>query len=111
MGIGKIRDYGVYKGVPISRDYSVGDERQVYIGNGQGCSTFWFKSVDEARKFIDHYENQIIIDRAEHVKGLIPESLCKQCQNHYSAFSEEYKKYPPHACKMVKEELIKEALE
>ncbi len=111
MGISKIRDYGAYKGVLISWDYSIGDERQVYIGNGQGCHTFWFRDVDEARKFIDYYEDRIFVDKVEHVRGLIPESLCNQCQNRYSAFSKEYKKYPPHACKELKEELIKKALE
>ena len=35
-----VRYYGTYKGVPIFRDYNVADNKQVYIGNGQGCDTF-----------------------------------------------------------------------
>lgn len=78
MGISKIRDYGMYKGVPIARDYNVyGD--QVFLGLGENCGTFWFKNVKEARRFIDHYEERIIPDA--HGLGLIPEEMCEECRH------------------------------
>ena len=62
MGISRIKEYKPYKGVAIFRDYNVYGE-QVYIGNGQGCDTFWFRSVDEAKKFIDYFRDKIILNR------------------------------------------------
>jgi len=106
MGISKIRDYGLYKGVPIRRDYSVCG-RQVYIGNGQNCGMFWFSTVGEAKAFIDTFHDKIQVDQKG--LGLIPEELCERCQCHYSSFSREYKKYKPFVCKEFKERLIRRA--
>ena len=107
-----VRYYGTYKGVPIFRDYNVADDRQVYIGNGQGCDTFWFRSVKEAKKFIDKYRDKLKCDEngREPGLGLIPRELCERCQCHYSAFTEEFKKFKPHVCEELKEKLIREAL-
>ena len=107
MGISKIRHYKPYKGVPISRDYNVRG-KQIYIGNGQNCGTFWFASVEEAKRFIDAYHDKI--DPEKHGLGLIPKELCERCQCHYSAFTKEYKKYKPFVCQKFKEELIRNAL-
>ena len=47
MGIHHIRDYKDN----ISKDFDVlGDN--IYFDNGQGCGTIWFKTIEEARKFI-----------------------------------------------------------
>ena len=94
-----------YKGIPINRDHGVLGE-QVYIGNGQNCGTFWFASVGEVKKFIDAYR----IHPDKHGLGLIPEDLCKHCQCHYSAFTEEYRKYQPFACRGYKKRLVRKAL-
>jgi hypothetical protein len=96
-------DYKPYRGIPISRDTNVYGE-QVYIGNGQGCHTFWFASVKEARKFIDYYSE--MIDPSDPKLGLIPNTLCKRCQHHYSPIAKEYRMYPPFACRELKEKLI-----
>ena len=109
MGISKIRDYKPYKGVPISRNFSVAGEEQVYLGYGINCGTFWFRTVKEARKFIDKYRDKI--NPEKHGLGLIPEELCKKCQHHYSFGTKEWEMYPPHACKEFKERLKRAALE
>ncbi|GAI18589.1 unnamed protein product, partial [marine sediment metagenome] len=79
-----IRDYGSYEGVPVFRDSNVVDNEQVYIGNGQGCSTFCFKSVPEAKKFIDRYRDKIEVTDIASVTGLIPLEICQTCRGHYS---------------------------
>ena len=95
MGISKIIDYGEYKGIPIARDCNVFGE-QVFIGYGEGCHTFWFSSVKDAKKFIDKYIDKI--NPTALGLGLIPQSLCEKCgKNEY-------------ACKSLKEKLKREAL-
>ncbi|MHA1723104.1 MAG: hypothetical protein ACTSXW_08515 [Candidatus Baldrarchaeia archaeon] len=111
----KIKFYGEYKGVPIYRDFNIVDGEQVYIGNGQGCHTFYFKTVEEAKKFIDHFEEQLK-KGVDYLGGrvgqvLIPIELCLECQCYYSYGTKEYKKYRPHNCKEFKEQLKKIALE
>lgn len=81
MGIRETKD-------GIAKDSSVyGDN--VYIMNGQGCATVWYKNVHCARAIVNNL-------------GRIPSGrdakLCKVCQNHYSAFQKGYSKYPPMAC-------------
>lgn len=96
----KIKRYKDYLGVSIYRDYNVVGE-QVYIGNGQGCRTFWFKDVAQAKKFIAQYREQIKIT----VYGLIPKDICKKCKAHYSYNSPEWLKHKDFNCKEFKEEL------
>ncbi|WP_202320375.1 hypothetical protein [Archaeoglobus neptunius] len=107
MGISKIRNYKPHRGVPISRDLSAYG-KQVYLGNGQGCDTFWFGNIEEARKFIDAFYDRIDVHKKG--LGLILEELCRRCQNHYSPHSKEYRKYKPFACRKFKEELTTKAL-
>lgn len=100
-------DFKEYKGFRIFKDTNV-IGRNVYIGNGQNCGTFWFRTVKEAREFIDYYERQIMPNEPH--LGLIPDEMCNRCQNRYSYFSKEYEKFPPFACSAYKEKLIANAL-
>lgn len=104
-----ILEFKPYKGLELYRATNVYGE-QYYIGNGQGCGTFWFKTLKDAKKFIDHFIDRIT-QKSGHL-GLIPESVCSKCQNRYSPAvdPDKYRKYPPHACKELKERLISEAL-
>jgi len=106
----KIRCYGEYKGVPIFRDYSVVDEEQVYIGNGQGCRTFWFKNVREAKKFIDKYRDRMIVTESGSVTGLIPKELCENCKNHYRYGTKEWENAKENNCFTFKKQLKENAL-
>lgn len=101
-----IKEYGPYKGVPIFRDSNIGSEA-VYLGNGQHCSTFFFKSVQRARKFIDHHEDGIKVQRQGHVKDLIPEELCQDCKNRYPHGTPEHSKAKQFNCKKHKKTLKK----
>lgn len=89
MGIGKtkITEDG------IVRYYNIVDDKQVFVANGMGCDTVFYKSVPEARALINHL-------------GRIPNgrdaNLCKVCQNHYSPTEAGYKLFPPMACKDYK---------
>ncbi len=105
MGISKIRYYKPYRGVPIARDYSIYGE-QVYIGLSQGCHTIWFQSVEDAKKFIDFYENEL--KKAKDFR-MIPEDLCRNCRNHYPIGSEEWRNSAEFNCKEYKEELKRKA--
>ena len=105
-----VKRCGLFRGVPIYKDSRIVDGRNVYIGNGQNCSTFWFRSVEDAKKFIDMYWDRMIIEPSGSVRGLIPEELCKQCKNHYPHGSKEWEKAKPDACKEYKEEMIRKAL-
>lgn len=100
-------EFKEYKGVRIFKDTNVFG-RNVYIGNGQNCGTFWFSTVEEARKFIDYYEKRIKPNEPH--LGLIPDEMCNRCQNRYSRFSKEYEKFPPFACSEHKEKMIAKAL-
>jgi hypothetical protein len=101
----RIRDYGTYKGVRIFRDYNVIDSEQIYIGNGQGCSTFWFKSVPEAKKFIDRYRDKIEVTDIGCVAGLIPPEICHDCKGHYSWGSKQWQEATRDNCSDYKERL------
>jgi len=100
----KIKTYKKHKGVPIFRDYNIVDGEQVYIGNGQGCGTFWFRDVKEARKFIDKFREEMDID---HIGGvsLILGKLCIKCRSYYSYGTKEWKKAKDRVCEEYKEEL------
>jgi len=100
-----IRDYGDYKGIPVFRDYNVADAEKVYIGNGQGCSTFWFRSVPEAKRFIDKYKDKIKVTDIGSVTGLIPPEICQTCKGHYSYQSPEWQKATRDNCQDYKEKL------
>lgn len=78
----------------INRDYNIHD-KNVYFGNGQGCGTIWFKSVPDARKFINEYG---------YLSGF-DSKLCKKCQCHYSIDNKEYNKYSKFACEQWKEQI------
>ncbi len=106
MGIDNIHEYKPYLGVPIFRDYNV---KQVYIGNGQSCHTFWFKSVKDAKKFIEHFRDKIKVSNTGSVTGLIPKNICRRCRCYYSYGSIWWKKYPPYACKELKKRMKREA--
>jgi len=101
----RIRFFGKYRGVPIFKDYNIVDEEKVYLGNGQGCHTFWFKTVKEAKKFIDKYRDKI--NPNIRGLGLIPEELCRNCKNHYSYGTEEWKNARENNCFEFKEQLKK----
>lgn len=103
-----IREYRSYQGVPMFRDFNVLDDKQVYIGNGQGCHTFWFKSRREARSFIDRYRDRIKVTDLGIVTGLIPLEICQSCKGHYSYQSPEWKKAIRDDCEDYKEKLKKE---
>jgi len=106
----KIRVYRPFRGIPIFRDYNVVDGEQVYIGNGQGCGTCWFRNVREARKFIEHFKDRIKVDELGHVTGLIPTSMCLECKNHYSYGTEGWRNASENNCFEFKENLKREAL-
>jgi len=99
-----IIEYDSYNGVPISRDTDVVDGEQVYIGDGQGCRTFWFRSVGEAKHFIERYVTQF-----GDITGLIPKELCQDCKGHYSYQSEDWQKATREDCVDYKEELKRRA--
>lgn len=101
----KIEMYKECGGVPIYRDYNVVDGQQVYIGNGQGCDTLWFKSVKEARRFIRTFRDKMVVTDLGIVQGLIPKSICNKCRCHYSFGTKEWEKYKDFACEEYKEEL------
>ena len=100
-----IIEYKDYKGVRITRDTNVYGE-QVCLGNGQGCGTFWFKTVDDAKRFIDKYFEKIEVRGLfSQVFGLIPPALCQDCQNHYSFQTKEWRNTKPNNCFDYKEQL------
>lgn len=87
-----IIDYDNGDGIGISKDTNVcGDN--VYIENGQGCGTIWFKNVKEATEFLKKYGM---------ISGL-DSGLCKECSCHYSIADKNHKKYPKFACRHWKE--------
>ena len=104
-----IREYKKYNGVAISRDTHVYGE-QIYLGNGQGCDTFWFKTLDDAKRFIDKHAEKIEVGGLYSVLGLIPPALCQDCQNHYSFQTKEWKKAKPNNCFDYKEQLKAEVV-
>lgn len=104
----RIKTYKEYKGVLISKDYNIADNEQVYIGNGQGCSTFWFKDIEEARKFIDKYKSKIEVWDTRIIGGLIPKKLCLNCKCHYSYQTKKWYKAKDFNCRAFKEELKKQ---
>ena len=87
-----IIDYG-----GIYRDTNIVDNENVYASNGQGCSTVWFKSAEQARKIIGLY-------------GGIPDGhgakMCHLCKCHYSINDPKYKKAPyEQACREWKDKI------
>lgn len=100
----RITEYKTQKGIMIFRDLNVVDEEQVYIGNGQGCGTFWFKNEGEARKFIDQFRKEIEVTDLGCV-NLIPKEICLKCKGHYSFGTKEWKKAKEWSCKEYKENL------
>lgn len=92
----------------IFRDFNVVDGEQVYIGNGQGCGTFWFKNVGEAGRFIDKYRNEMDVTLLGDV-SLIPGEICRKCKGHYSWGTPEWKKASDYVCRDYKEKLKEKA--
>ena len=101
----RIKIYKEYKGVMIFQDYNVADDEQVYIGNGQGCGTFWFRDIKEAKKFIDKYRDKMKIWDTGVIRGLIPEKLCRNCKCHYSYQTPKWYKAKERNCQEFKEQL------
>lgn len=81
---------GWYRDTNISGD-------QVFYSPGQGCGTIWFKTVKEARKFVNEYEDISGSDLG----------LCEKCRNHYSSSSKEYNFFPENVCHEAIEALKK----
>jgi len=76
----------------IHKDTAVyGDN--VYIGNGQGCGTIWFKSMAQARKAF----------QKDGIKTGCHLFDCLKCACHYSAWDVKQKDFEFHACSKVKE--------
>jgi len=104
-----IKSYGEYFEVPIFQDHNVADGEQVYIGNGQGCSTFWFKTVEEAKNFIEKFSQRIKVNDIGKVHGLIPETMCRECKNHYSYGTAKWREVKENNCSQFKEYLKAQA--
>jgi hypothetical protein len=81
----------------IHKDLSVLDPYNVYIGNGYGCGTIWFKNVKAARKALDK-------DGIKTGRDLVD---CKKCACKYSLYSKEHKEYPVYLCFDAKEAYAK----
>lgn len=69
------------------------DPYNVYVTDGQGCSTVWFKSVNAARKAVQSEEG------IKHGYDLFD---CNKCACHYSVSDKRFKIYPMHACSDAK---------
>jgi len=91
--------------VPIFKDNNVVDDEPFYIGNGQGCGTFWFRNVEEAKKFIETHRDKIKLTDLGIVRGLIPKELCKNCKNNYSYGTDRWKRAKSNNCFDYKEQL------
>jgi len=77
----------------INRDSNVyGDN--VYLGNGQGCGTIWFKNVKSARKALSQDGIKTDSDLAD----------CTKCSCRYSHGTKEWKKYPEYLCHPLKKQ-------
>ena len=101
-----IKVFKEYKEVPILQDKNVIDDGgNVYIGNGQGCSTFWFKDIEKAKRFIDKFRSKMRITDLSCVMGLIPKKLCQNCKCHYSYMTKKWQKSNDWNCKIYKESL------
>jgi len=100
-----IKCYGEYFEVPIFQDHNVADGEQVYIGNGQGCSTFWFKTVEEAKNFIEKFSQRIKVYDSGVVYALIPKAMCEACKNHYSYGTAKWRRAKENNCFQFKEYL------
>lgn len=86
----------------IARDFNVlGDN--VYMDNGQGCDTIWFKSVPECRKFLKN--NGWRYNFSGRYSG-----LCNCCRCHYSITDPEYQKLEDFMCHKWKEDIKAEIL-
>ena len=72
----------------IHKDTNICDSEKVYFSNGQGCDTIWFKTIKEAREFIEKHGRI-----NGHTAG-----LCEKCSCHYSYQTKEWKKYPEYSC-------------
>ena len=101
----RIRSYPKYKEVMIFKDYDI-DGQQIYIGNGQGCSTFWFDNLEKVKKFIDKNAKKIEITDLGCINGLIPKKLCKNCKCYYSYGTKKWADAKDYNCKKFKINLI-----
>lgn len=68
----------------------------VYCGNGQGCGTVWFDTVEQARAVIKKLGKTPTGQDA---------GLCHECSCHYSYGSAEYLRYPEWACREYKRKI------
>ena len=66
----------------------------VYLGNGQGCGTIWFKNISAARKALFK----------DGIKSGADLCNCKKCNCRYSVFDPRYEKHPAHICSNDKED-------
>lgn len=88
-------------GDDIHRDTNVSGDN-VYVDNGCGCNTVWYKSVPACRALLRHL-------------GRVPDGhdlgLCELCSCSYSVVQKGNKAYPEFVCKSYKEGLSKLANE
>lgn len=83
----------------IHRNMEVVGPDNVFFGNGQGCGTIWFSSVDEARHFLQAFGK---------LSGFASK-LCENCGCHYGRGHYFWKRYPNHICQAWKKEIREKA--
>lgn len=69
----------------------------VYLTNGQGCDTIWFKTVKAAQRAF----------KKDGVKTGHDFFDCSKCGCHYSITEKGFRFYPQYACRTVTEEYAK----
>ncbi len=79
----------------ICRDTNVSKD-QVYVDNGQGCSTVWYKSVPACRALLKN------LGRSPDGRDI---ELCLVCGCSYSITEKGYDMYPQHVCKKYKDSI------
>jgi hypothetical protein len=80
----------------IKRDTHVYSD-SVYIGDGQGCGTVWYPTVQQARKIVNQLDEVPVGQDA---------GLCHLCKCSYSIHSDDWKKAKyEYACKQWKEDV------
>lgn len=93
-----IRQYFDENGILVSVDYDI-KGNNVYLTDGQGCGTIWFKSTIEARKAF----KQDGILRGSDLFN------CTKCRCHYSFTNDLiYFKYLPYRCSRFKRAYAKQ---
>ena len=81
----------------IKRDFAVLGNN-VYLENGQGCGTIWYKTVPIARKALKS-SSKIVSGRDL--------ADCNKCRCHYSIVHEDYLKFDEFICAKAKADYAK----